>query len=165
MLDILYNMSADAYAKLVAHNNSTIQQFKSYKEAQERALTDAYGRLSALKEFCAKEREEMRDAFEKEKQALLLEREKQVLAFEREKKELRDGFEKEKRELRYGFEKEKRELRDGFEKEKRANLEKDRQSALALEKQSALALEKQSGGAVVTNQLVNKALSDFFKNT
>ena len=127
-------MSADAYAKLVAHNNTVVQQFKTYKEAQERALAEAYSRLAALKEFCAKEREETREAFEKEK-----------------------------RELRDGFEREKRELRDGFEREKRA-LEK--QSALALEKdrQSALALEKQSGRAVVTNQLVNKALADFFKN-
>jgi hypothetical protein len=125
MLDILYNMSADAYAKLVAHNNTVVQQFKTYKEAQERALAEAYSRLAALKEFCAKERE----AFELEKQALLLEKdralEKQALAFEQEKRELRDGFEQEKR---------------------------------ALEKQ------KQSVGAVVKNQLVNKALADFFNS-
>ena len=90
MLSILYNMSADAYAKLVAHNNTVVQQFKTYKEAQERALAEAYGRLAALKEFCAKEREEMREAFEREKQALLLEREtvalenESVLALENE---------------------------------------------------------------------------------
>ncbi len=118
-------MSADAYAKLVAHNNTVVQQFKTYKEAQERALAEAYSRLAALKEFCAKERE----AFELEKQALLLEKdralEKQALAFEQEKRELRDGFEQEKR---------------------------------ALEKQ------KQSVGAVVKNQLVNKALADFFNS-
>jgi hypothetical protein len=136
VLDILYNMSADAYAKLVAHNNTVVQQFKTYKEAQERALAEAYSRLAALKEFCAKERE----AFELEKQALLLEKdralEKQALAFEQEKRELRDGFEQEKRALR-----------DAFETEKRA-----------LEKQ------KQSVGAVVKNQLVNKALADFFNS-
>ena len=57
-------MSADAYAKLVAHNNTVVQQFKTYKEAQERALAEAYGRLAALKEFYAKERGEMRGAFE-----------------------------------------------------------------------------------------------------
>ncbi len=84
MLSILYNMSADAYAKLVAHNNSVVQQFKTYKEAQERALAEAYGRLAALKEFCAKEREEMREAFEREKQALLLERETVALVLENE---------------------------------------------------------------------------------
>ena len=107
MLSILYNMSADAYAKLVAHNNTVVQQFKTYKEAQERALAEAYSRLAALKEFCAKERE----AFEMEKQALILERD-----------------------------------------------------ALILEKQSALALEKQSGDTVDTNQLLNDALSGFFRN-
>lgn len=107
MLSILYNMSADAYAKLVAHNNTVVQQFKTYKEAQERALAEAYSRLAALKEFCAKERE----AFELEKQALILERD-----------------------------------------------------ALILEKQSALALEKQSGDTVDTNQLLNDALSGFFRN-
>jgi hypothetical protein len=100
-------MSADAYAKLVAHNNTVVQQFKTYKEAQERALAEAYSRLAALKEFCAKERE----AFELEKQALILERD-----------------------------------------------------ALILEKQSALALEKQSGDTVDTNQLLNDALSGFFRN-
>lgn len=105
MLSILYNMSADAYAKLVAHNNTVVQQFKTYKEAQERALAEAYSRLAALKEFCAKERE----AFELEKQALILERD-----------------------------------------------------ALILEK--ALALEKQSGDTVDTNQLLNDALSGFFRN-
>lgn len=68
-------MSADAYAKLVAHNNTVVQQFKTYKEAQERALAEAYSRLAALKEFCAKERE----AFEKEKQALILERDALIL--------------------------------------------------------------------------------------
>jgi hypothetical protein len=98
-------MSADAYAKLVAHNNTVVQQFKTYKEAQERALAEAYSRLAALKEFCAKERE----AFELEKQALILERD-----------------------------------------------------ALILEK--ALALEKQSGDTVDTNQLLNDALSGFFRN-
>ena len=107
MLSILYNMSADAYAKLVAHNNTVVQQFKTYKEAQERALAEAYSRLAALKEFCAKER----DAFEKEKQALVLERD-----------------------------------------------------ALILEKQSALVLEKHSGDTVDTNQLLNDALSGFFRN-
>ena len=75
MLSILYNMSADAYAKLVAHNNTVVQQFKTYKEAQERALAEAYSRLAALKEFCAKERE----AFELEKQALILERDALIL--------------------------------------------------------------------------------------
>jgi len=105
VLSILYNMSADAYAKLVAHNNTVVQQFKTYKEAQERALAEAYSRLAALKEFCAKERE----AFELEKQALILERD-----------------------------------------------------ALILEK--ALALEKQSGDTVDTNQLLNDALSGFFRN-
>jgi len=87
MLDILYNMSADAYAKLVAHNNTVVQQFKTYKEAQERALAEAYGRLSALKEFYAKEREEMREAFEREKQSMrdAFERERQsALALERQ---------------------------------------------------------------------------------
>jgi hypothetical protein len=107
MLSILYNMSADAYAKLVAHNNTIVQQFKTYKESQERALAEAYGRLAALKEFCAKERQ----AFEQEKQALLLERD-----------------------------------------------------ALILEKESALALENQAGGEVDTNQILNKALSGFFRN-
>ena len=68
-------MSADAYAKLVAHNNTVVQQFKTYKEAQERALAEAYSRLAALKEFCAKERE----AFELEKQALVLERDALIL--------------------------------------------------------------------------------------
>ncbi len=100
-------MSADAYAKLVAHNNTIVQQFKTYKESQERALAEAYGRLAALKEFCAKERQ----AFEQEKQALLLERD-----------------------------------------------------ALILEKESALALENQAGGEVDTNQILNKALSGFFRN-
>ena len=111
-------MSADAYAKLVAHNNTVVQQFKTYKEAQERALAEAYSRLAALKEFCAKERE----AFELEKQALILERDALIL--------------------------------------ERQSL--DRQSALALE--SAKALDRQSGGKVDTNQLVNKALADFFNS-
>jgi hypothetical protein len=106
VLSILYNMSADAYAKLVAHNNTVVQQFKTYKEAQERALAEAYSRLAALKEFCAKERE----AFELEKQALILERD-----------------------------------------------------ALILER-DALILEKQSGDTVDTNQLLNDALSGFFRN-
>ena len=83
MLSILYNMSADAYAKLVAHNNIVVQQFKTYKETHERALAEAYGRLAALKEFCAKEKEEMREAFEKEKPALLWEKEA-ALALEKE---------------------------------------------------------------------------------
>jgi predicted secreted protein len=126
MLSILYNMSADAYAKLVAHNNTIVQQFKTYKESQERALAEAYGRLAALKEFCAKEREEMREAFEKEKQALALE----------------------KQEMREVFEQEKQAMRDEFEREKH----------------SALALEKQAGGEVDTNQILNKALSGFFRN-
>ncbi len=80
-------MSADAYAKLVAHNNTVVQQFKTYKESQERALAEAYSRLAALKEFCAKERE----AFEQEKQTIRD-------TFEREKREIRDAFEREKRE-------------------------------------------------------------------
>jgi hypothetical protein len=108
MLSILYNMSADAYAKLVAHNNTVVQQFKTYKESQERALAEAYSRLAALKEFCAKEREEMREAFEKEKQA----------------------------------------MRDEFEREKQEILER----------------ENQAGGKVDTNQILNKALSGFFRN-
>ena len=87
MLSILYNMSADAYAKLVAHNNTVVQQFMTYKESQERALAEAYSRLAALKEFCAKERE----AFEQEKQTIRD-------TFEREKREIRDAFEREKRE-------------------------------------------------------------------
>jgi len=108
MLSILYKMSSEAYAKLVAHNNTVVQQFKTYKETQERVLADAYGRLAALKEFCAKEREEMREAFEKEKQALILERDRQTA------------------------------LALALEKEKQSalalTLEKNRQSALALEK-------------------------------
>jgi len=138
-------MSADAYAKLVAHNNSIVQQFKSYKETQERVLADAYARLAALKDFCAKEREEMCDTFEKEKQDLVLERdrhsnlalEKQALAFEREKQEMRQAFEREKQAMRDTF-------------------DRDRHSALAL--------ERQSGGAVDTNEILNKALSGFFRN-
>ena len=101
-------MSADAYAKLVAHNNTVVQQFKTYKESQERALAEAYSRLAALKEFCAKEREEMREAFEQEKQA----------------------------------------MRDTFEREKQEILER----------------ENQAGGEVDTNQILNKALSGFFRN-
>ena len=116
MLDILYNMSADAYAKLVAHNNTVVQQFKTYKEAQERALAEAYGRLAALKEFYAKERDEMRGAFEQEKQ------------------EMRDTF------------------------------EQDKHSALALEKQEILERERQSGGVIDKNQILNNALSGFFRN-
>ena len=146
MLDILYNMSADAYAKLVAHNNTVVQQFKTYKEAQERALAEAYSRLAALKEFCAKERE----AFEQEKQALILERdrqsalilekdralERQALAFEREKQSMRDAFERERQSMREAFEREKQ---SALALEKEMALE----SALALERQSALALEKE----------------------
>jgi hypothetical protein len=109
MLDILYNMSADAYAKLVAHNNTVVQQFKTYKEAQERALAEAYGRLAALKEFYAKERDEMRGAFEQEKQALLLE--KEALLLEKEALLL--------------------------EKERQSALALERQSALALETPSS----------------------------
>ncbi len=111
-------MSADAYAKLVAHNNTVVQQFKTYKEAQERALAEAYSRLAALKEFCAKERE----AFELEKQALILERDALIL--------------------------------------ERQSL--DRQSAKALDRPSAVALD--TGSTVFTNQLVNKALADFFNS-
>lgn len=109
-------MSADAYAKLVAHNNTVVQQFKTYKEAQERALAEAYGRLSALKEFYAKEREEMREAFEREKQS----------------------------------------MRDEIEREKQA---------LVLEKQSlTFEREKQSGCIIDKNQILNDALSGFFRN-
>ena len=104
-------MSADAYAKLVAHNNTVVQQFKTYKEAQERALAEAYGRLAALKEFYAKERDEMRGAFEQEKHSMRD-------AFEREKQSMRDTFER----------------------------------------------EKHTGGEVDTNQILNKALSGFFRN-
>ena len=159
-------MSADAYAKLVAHNNTVVQQFKTYKEAQERALAEAYGRLSALKEFYAKEREEMREAFEREKQSmrdeierekqsLVLEKhsltferdrqpalalEKQALAFEREKQEMREAFEREKQEMREAFEREKQEMREAFER------------------------EKQSGCIIDKNQILNDALSGFFRN-
>jgi predicted membrane protein len=115
-VSILYNMSADAYAKLVAHNNTVVQQFKTYKESQERALAEAYSRLAALKEFCAKEREEMREAFEQEKQA----------------------------------------MRDEFEREKQEILER--------EKQEILERENQAGGEVDTNQILNKALSGFFRH-
>jgi hypothetical protein len=144
VLSILYNMSADAYAKLVAHNNTVVQQFKTYKEAQERALAEAYSRLAALKEFCAKEREETREAFEKEKQALALEKQEMREVFEQEKQAMRDAFEREKQET--------------------LALEKERQAALALERQSALALERQSGGTVDTHQLANQALANFFSN-
>ena len=159
-------MSADAYAKLVAHNNTVVQQFKTYKEAQERALAEAYGRLSALKEFYAKEREEMREAFEREKQSmrdeierekqsLVLEKhsltferdrqpvlalEKQALAFEWEKREMREAFEREKQEMREAFEREKQEMREAFER------------------------EKQSGCIIDKNQILNDALSGFFRN-
>jgi hypothetical protein len=54
------------------------------------------------------------------------------------------------------FEREKREMREAFEREK--------QSALALERQSALALERHSGGAIDKNQILNDALSGFFRN-
>jgi hypothetical protein len=126
MLDILYNMSADAYAKLVAHNNTVVQQFKTYKEAQERALAEAYGRLAALKEFYAKERDEMRGAFEQEKQALLLE--KEALLLEKEALLL--------------------------EKERQSALALERQSALALERQSALALETPSSQEQVMSNIM-----------
>ena len=128
-------MSSEAYAKLVAHNNTVVQQFKTYKETQERVLADAYGRLAALKEFYAKEREEMREAFEKEKQALMLERDRQTA------------------------------LALALEKEKQSALalalEKNRQSALALEKnrQSALALER----PVSQEQVMNDILAGYFK--
>jgi hypothetical protein len=138
MLDILYNMSADAYAKLVAHNNTVVQQFKTYKEAQERALAEAYGRLAALKEFYAKERDEMRGAFEQEKQALLLE--KEALLLEKEALLL--------------------------EKERQSALALERQSALALERQSALALERQSALALETpssqEQVMSNIMAGFF---
>ena len=156
MLVILYNMSADAYAKLVAHNNIVVQQFKTYKETHERALAEAYGRLAALKEFCAKEKEEMREAFEKEKQALLL-----------EKQSMRDGFEREKREERdrqsaLALERE-RQSALALERERQSALllEKDRQSALLLEKekQSALALETPSSN----EQVVSDFMAGFFK--
>ena len=146
MLSILYNMSADAYAKLVAHNNTVVQQFKTYKEAQERALAEAYSRLAALKEFCEKERQEMREAFEKEKQALLL-----------EKQSMRDGFEREKREER------DRQSALALERERQSvlALERERQSALLLEKekQSALALETPSSN----EQVVSDFMAGFFK--
>ena len=166
-------MSSEAYAKLVAHNNTIVQQFKSYKEAQERALTEAYGRLAALKEFCEKERQEKRDEFEREKQAMCdgFEREKQTMrdGFEREKQTIRDGFEREKRAIRDGFEKEKQTMRDGFEREKqttRDGFEREKQTMRDSERHSTLALEKekQSGGTVDTNQLMNKALADFFND-
>ena len=119
-------MSADAYAKLVAHNNTVVQQFKTYKEAQERALAEAYGRLAALKEFYAKERDEMRGAFEQEKQALLLEKESLLL----EKEALL------------------------LEKERQSALALERQSALALERQSALALETPSSQEQVMSNIM-----------
>ena len=141
MLDILYNMSADAYAKLVAHNNTVVQQFKTYKESQERALAEAYGRLAALKEFYAKEREETREAFERDKQSM---RE----TFDKDKQSMRETFERdrhsdlalEKQSMRETFEREKREMRDTFER------------------------EKQSGCVIDKNQILNDALSGFFRN-
>ena len=159
-------MSADAYAKLVAHNNIVVQQFKTYKETHERALAEAYGRLAALKEFCAKEKEEMREAFEKEKQALLL-----------EKQSMRDGFEREKREERdrqsaLALERE-RQSALALERERQSALllEKDRQSALLLEKdrQSALLLEKEKQSALAletpssNEQVVSDFMAGFFK--
>ena len=134
-------MSADAYAKLVAHNNTVVQQFKTYKESQERALAEAYSRLAALKEFCAKERE----AFEQEKQALLLEKErhvalaldKQALAFEQEKQAMRNLFEQEKNSILV--------------------LEKERQSDLILEKQ---ALEQTT--PLSQQQIMSNVLTGFF---
>jgi hypothetical protein len=166
MLSILYNMSADAYAKLVAHNNTVVQQFKTYKEAQERALAEAYSRLTALKEFCVKEREDMRAVFEQEKQsALALERQALLL----EKQSMCDAFEREKQALLL----EKQSICDAFEREKRETLtlenEKqtasalalERQSALALERQSALALERQSALALETPSSNEQVISDF----
>jgi hypothetical protein len=133
MLDILYNMSADAYAKLVAHNNTVVQQFKSYKEAQERALADAYARLAALKEFCEKERQEMRDAFEKEKQAM------------------RDGFELERRAI------ERRAIeRRAIE---RQALERQAIERQALERQANLVNEIPSSN----EQLISDFMTGFFK--
>ena len=119
-------MSADAYAKLVAHNNTVIQQFKTYKEAQERALTDAYGRLAALKEFCVKEREDMRAVFEQEKQSMC------------------DAFEREKQALLL----EKQSMCDAFEREKRETL------ALENKKQSALALDPPSSNEQVISDFM-----------
>ena len=157
MLSILYKMSSEAYAKLVAHNNTVVQQFKSYKEAQERALTEAYSRLAALKEFCAKEREEMREAFEKEKQAMRdrFEREKQsalALALEKERQSAL-ALEKERQSA----------LALALEKDRQSAsalaLEKDRQSALALEKKSALALEPPSSN----EQVISDFMAGFFK--
>jgi hypothetical protein len=151
MLDILYNMSADAYAKLVAHNNTVVQQFKTYKEAQERTLAEAYARLAALKEFCAKEREEMREAFEQEKQALILERDRQsVLVLEKDRALERQAL---------AFEREKQSMRDAFERERQSALALERQSALALERQSALALETPS----TQEQVMSDIVAGFFK--
>ncbi len=132
-------MSADAYAKLVAHNNTVVQQFKTYKEAQERALAEAYGRLAALKEFYAKERDEMRGAFEQEKQALLLEKDALLLEKERQ---------------------------SALALERQSALALERQSALALERQSALALERQSALALETpssqEQVMSNIMAGFF---
>jgi uncharacterized protein YdaL len=155
MLDILYNMSADAYAKLVAHNNTVVQQFKTYKEAQERALAEAYGRLSALKEFYAKEREEMREAFEREKQSMRdeIEREKQSLVLEKQsltfERDRQPALALEKQAL--AFEREKQGMREAFEREKQGMRE-------------VFEREKQSGCIIDKNQILNDALSGFFRN-
>jgi uncharacterized protein YdaL len=155
MLVILYNMSADAYAKLVAHNNTVVQQFKTYKEAQERALAEAYGRLSALKEFYAKEREEMREAFEREKQSMRdeIEREKQSLVLEKQsltfERDRQPALALEKQAL--AFEREKQGMREAFEREKQGMRE-------------VFEREKQSGCIIDKNQILNDALSGFFRN-
>jgi hypothetical protein len=162
MLVILYNMSADAYAKLVAHNNTVVQQFKTYKEAQERALAEAYGRLSALKEFYAKEREEMREAFEREKQSMRdeIEREKQSLVLEKQSLVLEKQsltFERDRQpalaleKQALAFEREKQGMREAFEREKQGMRE-------------VFEREKQSGCIIDKNQILNDALSGFFRN-
>ena len=126
-------MSADAYAKLVAHNNTVVQQFKTYKEAQDRALADAYARLAALKEFCEKERQEMRDAFEKEKQ------------------EIRDAFEREKQARE----------RQALERQaiERQTLERQALERQALERQAKLVNEIPSSN----EQLISDFMTGFFK--
>jgi rRNA processing protein Krr1/Pno1 len=112
-------------------------------------LADAYARLAALKEFCAKEREEMRDAFEKEKRALLLEKERHVALLLEKERHVALALEKEKQ-MALALEK---------EKQSALALEKERQMALALEKQSALALEIPSS----QEQVISDFMAGFFK--
>ena len=136
-------MSSEAYAKLVAHNNTVVQQFKTYKEAQERALADAYARLTALKEFCEKERQEMRDAFEKEKQ------------------EIRDAFEREKQAReRQAIERQALE-RQALERQtlERQALERQALERQALERQAKLVNEIPSSN----EQLISDFMTGFFK--